>query len=92
MSKRSKEINEESGSQNDSSRKSFLAPWQLPNNLMTIAELAELIGLSVQTIYNMVGQRRIPHVKVGRLLRFDKRLIDDWLKTNTVMPLSDLRR
>lgn len=57
------------------------------NRLMTIQELAEFTGLSIQTIYKMVNQRRIPYVKVGRLLRFDCRLIEEWLKGNTVMPM-----
>lgn len=58
---------------------------------MTINELAIETGLSIQTLYKMVNQRRIPYTKVGRLLRFDRRLIDDWLHTNTVMPLPDVR-
>jgi len=58
---------------------------------MTIQELAEFTGLSIQTLYKMVSQRRIPFVKVGRLLRFDSRLIDDWLKAHTVMPMPEKR-
>ena len=58
---------------------------------MTIQELAEFTGLSIQTLYKMVNQRRIPYVKVGRLLRFDNRLIDDWLQAHTVMPMPERR-
>jgi len=58
---------------------------------MTIQELAEFTGLSIQTLYKMVNQRRIPYVKVGRLLRFDSRLIDDWLEAHTVMPMPEKR-
>ena len=64
-------------------------PTQLPKRLLTIQELAEFTGLSIQTIYKMVNQRRIPYVKVGRLLRFDSRLIDDWLQAHTVMPMPE---
>ena len=59
--------------------------------LLTIQEMAELTGLSIATLYKMVNQRRIPYTKVGRLLRFDRRLIDDWLQANTVMPMPDVR-
>jgi excisionase family DNA binding protein len=45
---------------------------------MTPQEVADLTGLSVHTLYKMVSQRRIPYVKVGRLLRFDSRLIDEF--------------
>jgi excisionase family DNA binding protein len=62
-----------------------------PKRLMTIQELAEFTGCSIQTLYKMVNQRRIPYVKVGRLLRFDSRLIDDWLQAHTVMPMPERR-
>lgn len=42
----------------------------MSTNLMTIQQVADLLGLSKQTLYKMVNQRRIPYVKVGRLLRF----------------------
>jgi len=59
--------------------------------LMTIQELTEFTSCSIQTLYKMVNQRRIPYVKVGRLLRFDSRLIDDWLQAHTVMPMPERR-
>jgi len=57
-------------------------------DLMTIKEAGIYTGLAVKTLYNMVSQRRIPFVKVGGfLLRFDKEHLNDWLKTQTVMPM-----
>lgn len=55
--------------------------------LININEAAEYTGLAVSTLYTMVSQRRIPHVKVGRLVRFDITLLDAWIKQNTVMPM-----
>lgn len=55
--------------------------------LMSIKEAAIYTGLSIKTLYTMVSQRRIPHVKVGRLLRFDVGLLNQWLKEQTVMPM-----
>ena len=49
-------------------------------------EAAAYTGLSAHTIYAMVSQRRIPYVKVGRLVKFDLQLLDGWIKKNTVMP------
>jgi excisionase family DNA binding protein len=57
--------------------------------LITIQEAAEYTGLSPHTLYTMVSQRRIPYVKVGRLTKFDLRLLDEWLKQHTVMPMLD---
>ncbi len=38
--------------------------------LLTIAEAAHLLGVKPQTVYLWVAQRRIPHRKIGRLVRF----------------------
>ena len=50
-------------------------------------EAAAYTGLSVHTVYAMVSQRRIPFVKVGRLVKFDLQLLDGWIKQHTVMPM-----
>jgi excisionase family DNA binding protein len=55
--------------------------------LINIQEAAQYTGLSPHTIYTMVSQRRIPFVKVGRLVKFDVGLLDAWIKQNTVMPM-----
>ena len=55
--------------------------------LIDIKDAASYTGLSVHTVYTMVSQRRIPFVKVGRLLKFDLGLLDGWIQQNTVMPM-----
>ncbi len=55
--------------------------------LISIQDAAQYTGLSVQTLYKMVSQRRIPFVKMGRLTKFDVGLLDTWIKQNTVMPM-----
>jgi len=47
--------------------------------LLGVDELAGELGISRHTIYSWVSQRRIPFLKVGRLLRFDVRVIEAWL-------------
>lgn len=54
---------------------------------LSIEETAEYTGLSRHTLYAMVSQRRIPHVKMGRLVKFDVGLLDAWIKQHTVMPI-----
>jgi len=46
--------------------------------LLTVEELSELTGLSKNTIYCWVSQRRIPVVKCSRLIGFDPRRIEKW--------------
>jgi excisionase family DNA binding protein len=59
----------------------------LPLRLITIQQAAGYTGLSPHTLYTMVSQRRVPFVKVGRLVKFDLDLLDKWIKQNTVMPM-----
>jgi len=58
----------------------------LQHRLLNIKEAAAYMGLSVHTLYTMVSQRRIPFIKVGRLVKFDVGLLDAWIKQHTVMP------
>jgi excisionase family DNA binding protein len=55
--------------------------------LIAIQEAAEYTGLSPHTLYTMISQRRVPFVKVGRLVKFDVELLDKWIKQHTVMPM-----
>ena len=54
--------------------------------LIGVKEAAQYTGLSVYTVYTMVSQRRIPYVKVGRLVKFDVALLDNWIRRLTRMP------
>ena len=64
----------------------------MAGRLLNMTEGAEYIGVEVQTLYKMVSQRRIPYVKVGRLTKFDPRLLDEWIRKNTVMPMPEKTR
>jgi len=55
-------------------------------SLLTIDELSTYLKVPKKTIYDMVYTKRIPYSKIGRLLRFDKQLIDTWISRNTKIP------
>ncbi len=59
----------------------------LSRKLLTVKEVSGYTGLAPDTIYTMVSQRRIPYVKVGRLVKFDQAMLDAWIKQNTFMPM-----
>lgn len=59
----------------------------LTRKLLTVKDVSGYTGLAPDTIYTMVNQRRIPYVKVGRLVKFDMELLDQWIKQQTVMPM-----
>src|SRR5690606_34019777 len=47
-----------------------MASNRVEDRLLTVADVAEYLGLSVGTVYNKVSRGEIPHVKIGRTLRF----------------------
>ena len=49
--------------------------------LMDIDELADYLRLKRQTIYNWLHHRKISGIKVGGVWRFDRKEVDDWLKS-----------
>ncbi len=51
--------------------------------LMTLQEMADYLRVTEQTIYRLVKKGSIPSTKIGHLWRFDKTLIDLWLRQNS---------
>jgi len=51
---------------------------------LNIDEVSDYIGLSKNTIYSWVWQKRIPHTKFGRLVKFDRRAIERWAEKKSV--------
>jgi len=49
--------------------------------LIDIDELANYLKLRRQTIYNWLHQKKISGIKIGGVWRFNKKDIDEWLKT-----------
>ncbi len=52
--------------------------------LLDVKQLSELTGLSIFTLYSWINQKRIPYVKVGRLVWFDPKKIEKWIEGNSV--------
>ena len=42
-------------------------------------ELAQYMDLSINTIYSWVCMRKIPFFKMGRLVKFDLKEIENWM-------------
>lgn len=54
---------------------------QPPRRLMSISEVAELLGVDVRHVRRLVHEKRIPYIKWGHLLRFDPGEIATWIDT-----------
>ena len=62
---------------------------QAPNNkgskrFLNYDELAELLGVRRNWLEQAVFHKRIPYVKIGRLVRFEKDAIEEWIRRQRV--------
>ena len=62
------------------------------HNLMTIRETAQFLSVSTSTLYGWVWQRRIPFIKVGRALRFERRDLETFIQSNRVEARPEMKR
>ena len=54
--------------------------------LLTTDEAALLLGIRPWTLRSWVSHRKIPYVKLGRLVRFDPTKLEAFVNGNTVEP------
>ena len=52
---------------------------QKENKLLTISDISEYLNIKEKTIYAKVESGKIPHYRIGRLIRFRLEDIDAWL-------------
>jgi excisionase family DNA binding protein len=49
-------------------------------------QVSELTGMPLGTLYSLVHQKRIPHIRLGkRLVRFSKLQIINWMSSHEVV-------
>ena len=58
----------------------------MPKRLVNTQELAKYIGITEGTARVWCCHKKIPYVKVGRLVRFDLDDIDAWVNKSKVKP------
>jgi len=59
----------------------------MPEQLLTIAQVAEYLHVDKFTIYRLVATKQLPAFKVGNQWRFKRKLLENWLKKNANMPM-----
>jgi excisionase family DNA binding protein len=47
---------------------------------LTAEDVADIIGMGTDWIYAQVRGNRIPHVRLGRYVRFRSESIDEWIR------------
>jgi predicted DNA-binding transcriptional regulator AlpA len=74
----------------------FFADHQLaasqpdPDQIGGIELALQITGLAKPTIYGLVAQSKIPHMKRGKLLYFSKRELTDWIKQGRRKTAADI--
>jgi excisionase family DNA binding protein len=48
---------------------------------LSVDEIAEYLGIKRDTVYKWIGENRMPAHKVGRLWKFRKEEVDEWVKS-----------
>lgn len=51
-----------------------------PIKLYTVEELAEILRCERQVVYRLVREGSVPHMRVGRLIRFEADAIARWIE------------
>ena len=49
--------------------------------------MAEYLGITKGSLYVWTCQRRVPFLKIGKLVKFDLREIEGWLKEKRIKEL-----
>jgi excisionase family DNA binding protein len=57
------------------------------NRLLTIADAAALLGVKAQTLYLWVSQKRVPHRKIGRLVRLTESDLEEFVSRQKQEPM-----
>ena len=58
----------------------------MEKRFLTVPQVAEMYQVSPWTIYGWISTRKLGFpviIKVGRLVRIDEKLFEEWLKSNT---------
>ena len=58
------------------------------DELLTVQEICDLLKVRKTYIYSLTHSKKIPHMKLGGLLRFSKSAIDEWLRSREVRDVS----
>jgi excisionase family DNA binding protein len=60
----------------------------LEKRFLSMNECSEFLGITKGTLYVWVCHKKIPYLKIGRLVKFDIQEIERWLKENSVAQLN----
>ena len=48
---------------------------------LSVDEISEYLGVKRDTVYKWIAEKSMPAHKVGRLWKFKRELVDEWVRT-----------
>jgi len=48
---------------------------------LSVDEIADHLGIKRDTVYKWINERQMPGHKIGRLWKFNKKEVDEWVKS-----------
>ena len=54
------------------------------DKLLTIDQMAEILGVQKSTLYQWTHTGFIPHIKLGKLVRLQEKDVADWVERRNV--------
>jgi len=52
---------------------------QIQARLLTVKETAKYLAICERTVWFMIKEQKIPAIRFGRIIRFDKRDLDEFI-------------
>ena len=57
---------------------------------LNMDECSQYVGITKGTLYVWVCRRKIPYLKVGKLIKFDIRTIETWMNSKQIKEVGGL--
>lgn len=63
----------------------------MEKRFLTVKECAEYLNISVHYLYRKVELKQIPHVRLGRAIRFDVKKLEKLIEENSIESIDSWR-
>jgi len=60
--------------------------WPPADRWLSVDEIATYLGIKRDTVYKWISERQMPGHKIGRLWKFSKKEVDEWVKSGNAKP------
>ena len=62
----------------------------IEKRFLDMNECSKYVGITKGTLYVWVCRRKIPYLKIGKLVKFDVQRIERWMKNKEINEMNEL--